>query len=53
MRRRRMQVIDKFKVIATSEGRPSSKGSTFFVYKTHKIDGDVELKTGNINLWEI
>ncbi|MBU3111746.1 flagellar assembly protein A [Clostridium lacusfryxellense] len=39
---------DKFKVIATSEGRPSSKGSTFFVYKTHKIEGDVELKTGNI-----
>lgn len=42
------RIEDKCTVIATSEGRPSSRGSTFFVYKTHKIDGDVELKTGNI-----
>jgi len=35
-------------VVATTKGRPSSRGSTFFVYKTHKITGDVDLKTGNI-----
>lgn len=35
-------------VVATTQGRPSSRGSTFFVYKTHKITGDVDLKTGNI-----
>ena len=35
-------------VVATIEGRPSSRGSIFFVYKTHKIAGDVDLKTGNI-----
>ena len=42
------KIADKCTVVATSEGRPSSRGNTFFVYKTHKIDGDVELKTGNI-----
>ncbi|MBU3182989.1 flagellar assembly protein A [Clostridium psychrophilum] len=35
-------------VVATTQGRPASRGSTFFVYKTHKIIGDVDLKTGNI-----
>jgi len=39
---------DKFTVVATSEGRPSARGTTFFVYKIHEINGDVELKTGNI-----
>ncbi|MBZ9636045.1 flagellar assembly protein A [Clostridium sp. FP1] len=39
---------DEFTVVATSKGRPSAKGNTFFVYKTHEINGDVELKTGNI-----
>ena len=42
------KIIDKCTVVATNEGRPSARGNTFFVYKTHKIDGDVELKTGNI-----
>ncbi|MCB2310057.1 FapA family protein [Clostridium tagluense] len=39
---------DEFTVVATTKGRPSAKGNTFFVYKTHEINGDVELKTGNI-----
>ncbi|MBU3142363.1 flagellar assembly protein A [Clostridium sp. CF012] len=42
------QVTDKVTVVATIEGRPSVKGSSFFVYQTHEINGDVELKTGNI-----
>ena len=41
-------LADKCTVVATSEGRPSARGSTFFVYKTHEINGDVGLKTGNI-----
>jgi len=42
------KIIDGCSVVATTKGRPSSSGSTFFVYKTHKIIGDVDLKTGNI-----
>ncbi|MBZ9688116.1 FapA family protein [Clostridium estertheticum] len=42
------QLSDEFTVVATSEGRPSVRVNTFFVYKTHEINGDVELKTGNI-----
>ena len=42
------KIEDGCRVVATTEGRPSSRGSTFFVYKTHKITGDVDLKTGNI-----
>ena len=42
------ELADEFTVVATSEGRPSARGNTFFVYKTHEINGDVELKTGNI-----
>ena len=42
------KITDGCSVEATTEGRPSSMGSTFFVYKTHKITGDVDIKTGNI-----
>jgi len=42
------KIIDGCSVVATTKGRPSSRGSTFFVHKTHKIIGDVDLKTGNI-----
>jgi uncharacterized protein (DUF342 family) len=42
------QLKDECTVVALSEGRPSVRGNTFFVYKTHEINGDVELKTGNI-----
>jgi len=42
------KMLDEYTVVATSQGRPSSRGNTFFVYKTYKIDGDVEIKTGNI-----
>ncbi|MGV8982738.1 flagellar assembly protein A [Clostridium sp.] len=41
-------MANELTVVATSEGRPSNKGNTFFVYKVHEINGDVELKTGNI-----
>ncbi|MGH4141124.1 flagellar assembly protein A [Clostridium sp.] len=41
-------MADEFTVVATSEGRPSNRGNTFFVYKVYEINGDVELKTGNI-----
>lgn len=42
------ELIDEFTVAATIKGRPSLRGSTFFVYKTYEVNGDVELKTGNI-----
>lgn len=42
------ELSDENTVVATSKGRPSVKGSTFFVYKSYEISGDVELKTGNI-----
>ena len=42
------KIEDRYKVVATTDGRPSSRGNTFFVYKTHKIIGNVDLKTGNI-----
>lgn len=42
------ELRDEFTVVATNEGRPSSRANTFFVYKIHEINGDVELKTGNI-----
>lgn len=42
------ELTNEYTVVATSEGRPSSRGNTFFVYKVHEINGDVELKTGNI-----
>ena len=42
------ELRDEFTVVATTEGRPSAKGSVFYVYKIHEVHGDVELKTGNI-----
>ncbi|MCB2340729.1 flagellar assembly protein A [Clostridium estertheticum] len=42
------ELTDEFTVTANSKGRPSLRGSTFFVYKTYEVNGDVELKTGNI-----
>lgn len=42
------EIEEKCRVVATTDGRPSSRGNTFFVYKTHKINGNVDLKTGNI-----
>jgi len=41
-------LLDEFTVVATSQGKPSTRGSIFYVYKTHEVTGDVELKTGNI-----
>jgi len=42
------ELIDEHTVVSTIEGRPSSKGYTFFVHKIYEVNGDVELKTGNI-----
>jgi uncharacterized protein (DUF342 family) len=42
------ELTDEYTVVALSQGKPSVRGNTFFVYKTHEINGDVELKTGNI-----
>ena len=42
------EIVDECTVVATSKGRPSSRGNTFFVYKNYEVNGDVELKTGNI-----
>ncbi|MEK6266314.1 MAG: FapA family protein, partial [Clostridium sp.] len=42
------EMKDEFTVVARIEGRPSAKGNTFFVYKTYEVNGDVELKTGNV-----
>jgi uncharacterized protein (DUF342 family) len=42
------ELIDNYTVVATSEGRPSSRSNTFFVYKNYELNGDVEIKTGNI-----
>ncbi|MBK5240368.1 flagellar assembly protein A [Clostridium sp.] len=42
------EMKDECTVVAKIEGRPSVKGKTFFVYKTYEVNGDVELKTGNV-----
>lgn len=42
------ELLDEFTVVATREGKPSARGNTFYVYETHEVNGDVELKTGNI-----
>lgn len=42
------EMKDECTVVAKIEGRPSAKGNTFFVYKTYEVNGDVELKTGNV-----
>jgi uncharacterized protein (DUF342 family) len=42
------QMRDECTVVASIEGRPTAKGYTFFVYKIFEVNGDVELKTGDI-----
>ena len=42
------ELTDEYTVVASRKGKPSARGSIFFVYETHEINGDVELKTGNI-----
>nr|WP_272507307.1 flagellar assembly protein A [Clostridium aestuarii] len=39
---------DENTVIAAVSGKPSIKGTTFFVHKIHEVKTDVDLKTGNI-----
>ncbi len=35
-------------IVATIEGKPCLKGNTFFVYKVHNLQGDVDIKSGDI-----
>ena len=35
-------------IVATLEGKPCMKGNTFFVYKVHNLQGDVDIKSGDI-----
>ena len=42
------QLLNQYTAVAVEEGRPSLRGSTFFVYKLHEVSGDVGLKSGNI-----
>lgn len=40
--------VEDNKIISLEEGKPCIKGKTFYVYKVHKVEKDVDLKTGNI-----
>ncbi|WP_315121899.1 flagellar assembly protein A [uncultured Clostridium sp.] len=35
-------------VVATLEGKPSTKNNVFYVYKLHEVKSDVDLTTGNV-----
>ena len=35
-------------IVASIEGKPCVKGNTFLVYKVHEVQGDVDIKSGNI-----
>jgi uncharacterized protein (DUF342 family) len=41
-------LLDENTVIADIDGKPSIKNNAFYVFKTHEIPQDVDLKTGNI-----
>lgn len=40
---------DQNTVVALIDGKPCIKNNIFYVYKVHKVDNDVDIKTGNIN----
>ncbi|WP_161938351.1 flagellar assembly protein A [Clostridium tepidiprofundi] len=42
------EIKDDVMVIALRDGKPSTKGTTFFVKQIHEVNGNVDLKTGNI-----
>jgi len=42
------RIKDDINVIALKDGKPCTKGTTFFVRQLHEINGNVDLKTGNI-----
>lgn len=43
------ELKDENTVIASREGKPSIKGNIVSVYEIHKVDNDVDIKTGNID----
>lgn len=40
---------DENTVVAAIEGKPVIKGNKIFVYEVHKVNDDVDIKTGNID----
>lgn len=43
------ELKDENTVIASREGKPSIKGNIVSVHEVHKVDNDVDIKTGNID----
>lgn len=39
---------DENTIIASISGKPCMKNNAFYVYSTHEVSGDVDLKTGNV-----
>jgi uncharacterized protein (DUF342 family) len=42
------EMLNENTIVASIDGKPSMKNNTFYVYKTHQVAQDVDLKTGNI-----
>jgi uncharacterized protein len=42
------ELLNENTIVASIDGKPSMKNNTFYVYKTHQVAQDVDLKTGNI-----
>lgn len=42
------EIKDDINIVATIEGKPCIKGNTFFVYRVHEVQGDVDIKSGDI-----
>lgn len=43
------ELKDKDTIIASIDGKPDVKGTSFSVHNVHKVMGDVDIKTGNIH----
>lgn len=43
------ELKDKDTIIASIDGKPEVKGTSFSVHNVHKVMGDVDVKTGNIH----
>ncbi|MBC8061484.1 MAG: DUF342 domain-containing protein [Clostridiaceae bacterium] len=42
------EIKEENSIVATIEGKPCVKGNTFFVYRVHEVQGDVDIKSGDI-----
>ena len=42
------EIKDDKNIVATIEGKPCIKGNTFYVYRVHEVQGDVDIKSGDI-----